>query len=212
MPDGKMPVQAIARLLGTIAAPKQGERMLFLTDYSEGKPSAQGAGRQELVSRWYKAASLLSQQKGFNLLPLALYRQTGKNNADLPKSAATQGGGHIDDLPSLVKSSNIAIAMSEYSASAPLKNLAASAPSLRVVSMPGVNAEMEGAMSADYARIDERARRLLPILQSASGFEAIFDGAGVPRGTSLHIDTRASNWIIDSGSCHNKWDFINFPS
>ena len=186
--------------------------MLFLTDYPAGKPDSRRASRSELVARWYKAASLLSQQKGFNLLPLALYRETGKSNADLPKTAATQGGGHIDDLAALVKSSSIAIAMTEYSATAPLKNLAATAPSLRVVSMPGVTAEMEGAMDADYAKINERAGKLLQVVKAAAGFEIVFSGSGLPRGTMLHIDTRASNWIIDSGMCRNAGDFINFPS
>lgn len=202
----------IAAFLGRMLAPRQGERLLFLSDYSDGKTDAAQQKRRELVIRWYAAAGILAKEKGLNLLPLVLYRETGKNNADLPKTAVTQGGGHVDDLPSLVKSANIAIAMTAYSATAPLKNLAAAAQSLRAVSMPGVNVEMEGAMAADYGRIEEKGRKLLAVVQSATGFEVIFDGAGVPRGTRLFIDTRASNWLLDAGACRKAGEVINFPS
>lgn len=201
----------IAQLLDFICAPKQGERMLFLTDYfSPSSPHERS--RALLVSRWFSAAAALSQEKGFVLLPLVLYRQTGKDNAELPKTASTQGGGHVADLAELVKSANMAIAMTEYSASAPLKNLAAASRSLRLVSMPGVTADMEPAMAADYARIEKRGNNLLAIVKNAAGFEFTFDGSGVPRGTRLFIDTRASNWLLDAALCRKAGGFINFPS
>jgi leucyl aminopeptidase (aminopeptidase T) len=207
-----MQPKQIARLLDTIVSPRKGERMLFLTDYPDGRPDAKRLGRAELLSRWHAAASMLSESTGFRLLPLVKYPETGKNNSDLPKTASTQGGGHVNDLPSLISSANIAIAMNEYSASAPLRNIAARSHNLRVVSMPGVTAEMEGAMSADYGKMDERGKKLQAIVAPAAGFEILFSGAGVPGGTRLYIDTRASNWILDSGMCRNRGDFINFPS
>ncbi len=212
MAEGKMAAERIAGLLDTIAAPKKGERILFLSDYSPGKPDARRAGRQELILRYYNAASALSAKKGCVLLPIVIYQETGRSNAELPKTASTRGGGHVDDLAALVKSANILFAMTEYSATAPLKNIAAQAPSLRVISMPGVTAEMEGAMEADYAAIEARGKRLQTVVGAATGFEIVFDGAGVPRGTRLHIDTRASNWTLDAGACKNPGDFINFPS
>ena len=212
LPGRRMKTEGIAALIETIAAPKQGERMLFLTDYPDGKMDAKRLGRQQLVNRWYEAAALVSQKKGCVLLPLVKYRETGKNNSDLPKTAATQGGGYVDNLPELVQSANIAIAMNEFSATAPLKNISARAPSLRVISMPGVTADMEPAMSSDYKKIEARGQKLLAAIKSATGFEITFDGSKVPHGTKLHVDTRANNWILDSGMCHRAGDFINFPS
>jgi len=212
LPNRRMGIEGIAKLLDTIAAPRQGERMLFLTDYPDGKPDQKALGRQELVFRWFEAASQLCQRKGCALLPLVKYRETGKPNAELPKTAVTQGGGHVDDLAALVESANIVIAMNRFSATAPLKNISARAEVLRVISMPGVSREMEGAMSADYGKIEERGKKLLAVVRSATGFEIVFDGAGVPRGTKLHVDARAGGWILDSGMCHKSGDFINFPS
>ncbi len=209
----QMQAKEIARLLDAIAAPKQGERLLFITDYSSsGKPDSKRFGRAELLTRWYAAALQLSNEQGFHVLPIVKYLETGMNNSDLPAKAATHDGGHVDNLASLISSANIVIAMTGYSATAPLRNIAAASPSLRVISMPNVNAEMEAAMSADYKKIDERGKRLLAVVQSAVGFEIIFSGVGVPSGAKLYIDTRASNWSLDSGMCHNKGDFINFPS
>jgi leucyl aminopeptidase (aminopeptidase T) len=208
-----MDQKSAAALIDTIAAPKKGERMLFLTDYSQsGKPDSRRLGRAELLARWYRAATSLAAERRFNLLPIVKYRETGKNNSDLPKTAATHDGGHVDDLQSLIASANVVIAMTQYSATAPLKNISASSPALRVISMPGVTAEMEPAMAADYKKIDARGKRLLAVVKSAVQFEAVFDGAGIPRGTKLLIDARASNWILDSGMCHSAGDFINFPS
>ncbi|MFA6489153.1 MAG: hypothetical protein WCT52_00560 [Candidatus Micrarchaeia archaeon] len=212
LPGRRMKADGIAALIDTVAAPRQGERVLFLTDYPEGKMDSRRMGRQELVNRWYEAAALLSQKKGCNLLPLVRYRETGKNNADLPKTAATQGGGYVDNLAELVASANVVVAMNEFSATAPLRNIAAAAGSLRVISMPGVSADMEPAMSTDYKKIEDRGRRLLATIKSATGFEITFDGSKIPRGTKLHVDTRANNWILDSGMCHNAGEFINFPS
>lgn len=211
---GKIPqmgIAEIAKLLGTLIAPKKGERLLFLTDYSS-KPSVRGHERAELLARWYKAAFSLAGQKGFHLLPIVKYKETGKNNADLPKTAAMHDGGHVDNLAELIASANIVIAMTAYSASAPLRVIGANAHSLRIISMPGVNASMEGAMAADYVKMQEKGRKLLAVVQSAVGFELIFDGAGIPRNTKLYIDTRANNWILEAGGCIEPGDFINFPS
>jgi len=203
--------EKIASLLDFMLAPKQGERLLFLTDYSD-KADSRRLGREALLSRFYAGARRLSQQKGLVLLPLVKYRETGANNAELPTLAATQGGGHVDKLHELLTSANIAIAMTEYSATAPLRNIAARAPSLRAVSMPGVTAGMEGAMGADYSRIAERGRKLLAVLSSATGFETLFSGSNLPPNTKLHIDTRASNWTLEDGICRKAGECINFPS
>ena len=208
---GQMALSAISKLLDTLIAPKKGERLLFLTDYSS-KPSTRGLERAELLARWYKAALELAGQKGFRVLPIVKYAETGKNNGDLPKTAMTHDGGHVDNLAELIASSNIVIAMTAYSASAPLRNIGANAHSLRIISMPGVNAEMEGAMAADYVKMQEKGRKLEAVVKSAAGFELVFDGAGVPRGTKLYIDTRANNWILEAGGCVKKGNFINFPS
>ena len=212
MERARMTSEEIAALLEAMLAPKPRERMLILSDYREGKPDKAGQGRRELVLRWQRAAAGLARKSGFNLLPLVLYLETGKSNADLPKAAVTQGGGHVDNLQEFVESADIAIAMTQYSATAPLKNIAAKSGKLRVVSMPGVNSEMEPAMAADYPAIEAREKRLLAVVQSAAGFEVTFDGKQVPRGTKLYIDTRANNWIMDAGACRKPGDFVNFPS
>lgn len=213
----QMGIAEIARLLDTLVSPQKGERLLFLTDYAS-KPGA-GAqeeavrqGRQGLLARWHKAAQLLAEKKGFRVLPIVKYPETGRPNTGLPRAASTADGGHVNSLEELIADSNIAIAMNQYSATAPLRNIAARCPKLRIISMPGVTADMEGAMSADHAKMQERGGKLLAVVKAAVGFEIIFDGSGIPRGTKLHIDTRANNWILEAGGCTRAGDFINFPS
>jgi leucyl aminopeptidase (aminopeptidase T) len=80
------------------------------------------------------------------------------------------------------------------------------------VSMPGVRQDMEYAMSADYDAISIRGKKLAAVLDSAIGFEALFDGGDVPRGTRLYIDARGTRFIVDDGMCRDPRAFINFPS
>ena len=207
----QMGISEIAGLLDALISPKKGERLLFLTDYGM-RSSSNGIFRAELLSRWYKAAGALSQQRLFHLLPIVRYPETGKNNGDLPYKAVTHDGGHVNNLPELIASSSIVIAMNEYSASAPLRNIAANSPKLRIISMPGVTAEMEPAMSADYSKMQERGGRLEAVVKAAVGFEITFAGSNMPHGTKLYIDTRAANWILEAGGCTKDGDFINFPS
>ena len=211
MDQPPMKTEHIARLLQHMLSPRKGERMLFLTDYG-GKPSVSRHSRDMLLARWHAAASLLAEHTLFRVLPIARYPETGRQNAELPSSATTPDGGRIDNLAELIASADIVIAMNEFSASAPLKNIARKAAHLRIVSMPGVTSEMEPAMATDYSRIAERGSRLLSVVEAATGFEVTFDGAGVPRGTRLFMDARASNWQLDAGICRVAGDFINFPS
>jgi leucyl aminopeptidase (aminopeptidase T) len=210
--DAKPMAEAhIARLIQNMLAPRRGERMLFLTDYGS-RPSASSLSRASLLSRWHAAASLLAEHTGFRVLPIAKYAESPSPNADLPGTAVTPDGGRVDNLPDFIASSDIVIAMTGHSASAPLKNISRKAAHLRVVSMPGVTDAMEPAMATDYSRIAERGSRLLSVVQGATGFEAAFDGAGVPSGTKLFLDARANNWQLDAGICRMAGDFINFPS
>jgi leucyl aminopeptidase (aminopeptidase T) len=202
----------IARLISVMLAPKQGERLLFITDYPDGKLSAERQARQELLMRWHNAAQLVSESRGMRILPVVKYPETGKNNADLPRTASTEDGGHVDNLPEFIASANIVIAMTEFSATAPLKNIASRAQALRVVSMPGVTTDMENAMAADYSAISDRGKRLSLAVGGAIGFEAIFDSEQVPRGTKLYIDARGTRFIVDDGMCRENGAFINFPS
>lgn len=211
MADSAMSAEQVAALINTVIAPRKGERLLFLTDYGM-RSSSNGIWRAELLARWYNAASALSQQKGFHLLPIVRYPETGKNNGDLPYKAVTHDGGHVSNLGELIASANIVIAMNSYSASAPLRNIASHCPKLRIISMPGVTADMEMAMSADCAKMQERGKRLQAVVQSAVGFEILFAGSNVPHNTKLYIDTRAANWILEAGICTKDGDFINFPS
>ena len=206
-----MATEHIARLIQNMLSPRRGERMLFLTDYGS-KPSTSRHSRDGLLLRWHTAASLLAEHTGFRVLPIVKYAEASSPNAELPPTAVTPDGGRIDDLPGFIASADIVIAMTEHSASAPLKNIAKKAAHLRVVSMPGVTAEMEPAMATDYSRIADRGARLLTVVQAATGFEVAFDGAGVPKNTRLFLDARANNWSLDAGICRMAGDFINFPS
>ncbi|MEM4554667.1 MAG: hypothetical protein QXT25_02350 [Candidatus Anstonellaceae archaeon] len=204
-------LRKIAQLLDFCFAPKENERMLFLSDYPKSTPNAEDEERKSMFFEYYKAAEIVCKQRKCRLLPAVLYEQTGKHNAELPKTAATLGGGHVNDLHELIASCSIALAITKYSATAPLKNIALKS-GLRAISMPSARRDMEGAILADYDRISQKGEKLIAAVEGAEGFEITFDGALIPKGTQLYIDTRAKNWILDGGLCRQAGQVINLPS
>ncbi len=158
----------LRKLFVDIFAPAAGENVLFLVDIpTETYPDTDAwQNRREMAKRWYGKLSELATDLDINVLPMAFYHATGANNAPLPD----QGIVEKKELPmrEIIKDTNLCIAMTEYSASAPLFVYGKEFPKLRSASMPGVAPRMENtALAADYEKVYERAHLLANKLSTA---------------------------------------------
>ena len=91
----------------------------------------------------------LAADRDFTVSPLLGFPATGANNADLPESGVL--GDDEVRVEDALTQSTLVIAMTEFSATAPLAKLAADNDDFRAASMPGVEERMEGtALAADY--------------------------------------------------------------
>jgi leucyl aminopeptidase (aminopeptidase T) len=145
---------------------------------------------------------------GINCPPLLHYAATGANNGELPESALQEGIPR--NLVEELTRADIVLALTRYSATAPLSSLARHLGTLRVASMPGVLRRMEQtALAADYAQVALRADLLAQRLTDAEAADVTFS-----TGHTMHFDLRYRTGEADNGRCHREQapHLINLPS
>ena len=117
-------------------------------------------------------------------------------------------------LGDVIRDSTILLAMTQYSASAPLLNSARKYESLRIASMPRIQRSMEETgLSADYAEVAAACARLKPLFERADGIEVTFS-----TGEFCHFDISDHKPpLVDNGHLHpgSRTDapyFANLPA
>lgn len=210
-------------LIRRVFAPRSEERQLgILVDLPDEERGDHPHWRERrgLASAWWR--QLLRLQGELGLTPrLFVYRQVGANNADLPDTVWPVDEGlppdHSDvmlgvpgvPLTSLFTEIPIWIALTELSATAPLKILARQ-HGIRAATMPGFRAAMLTALSLDYEEVHRRVMRLKELLDVAHGADFTFEVEG--RSMSLHLDLRHRTAHASSGRCSEPGTAGNLPS
>lgn len=207
MTPAPRPAFDLMRLLGDVFDPAPDERVLVLVDLPRPgiDDTPDWAARRAMAREWLDGFRRL----GCNTAPLLTYPVTSGNNADLPEI------GICDGIPvaiePMIRSSNIVVAMTTRSATAPLSMLTRECPGLRVASMPGVLKRMEAtALAANYAAVATRTRILAEKLTAAHGADVEFD-----TGHRIHFDLRHRTGHADDGMCRRDKQgirLINLPS
>src|SRR5262245_39771311 len=126
----------LRKLFIDLFEPQPGETALVLVDMPHGTlhdtPSWQQ--RRAMAERWHAALHRLGQQRGFAVSPLVSFPATGAHNANLPLEG--QQDGKPVCLNALAERATLILALTQFSASAPLIAWTRSFPRLRVASMP----------------------------------------------------------------------------
>lgn len=191
--------------------PQAGETALILIDTPHGIIADTPAWQQRraMAARWHTALAKLGSQRGFEVLPPVSYLATGAHNMDLPSE------GQQDEQPvqmhALAQQVTLLLALTQFSASAPLVGWAGRFPRMRIASMPGIAPEMEQtALAADYTRIARSCAQLRAHLDSAEYARISFSN-----GDTLTLDLRFRTAHVDDGQLHpDKLPprLVNLPS
>jgi leucyl aminopeptidase (aminopeptidase T) len=185
----------IEKLLIDVFDPQADEIVTVMVDLPHGKvlDNEGWQARREMAERWRQTVKSLAAKRGFKVNPMLTYAATGANNAELP--AEGQLGGKTVELEQAIKQSTLVIAMTSYSATAPLANLSEEVDDLRAASMPGVEQRMEGtALAADYSKVASRCRVIAGAMAGASLCEVIFS-----TGHRCWFDLRHRRPDVDDG-------------
>jgi len=201
----------VRKLLIDIFDPEPGEVTTVMVDVP--RPDCDDnpgwRARREMAERWRKALEELGAERGFTVTPILSFPATGGHNRNLPSMGAL--GETEVDLAETLQCSTLVIAMTEYSATAPLVKAVRANEKLRAASMPMVEPRMEEtALAADYQQVARRCRAIREVMQGAVLCDVCFS-----TGHRCWFDLRDREPEADDGYLHRDKEgirAINLPS
>jgi hypothetical protein len=201
----------LRKLFIDVFNPEPGETATVLLDlpHDDWRDNNAWVARRAMAERWHAALADFGAEQGFEVLPLVTFEATGMNNGQLPAN------GRLDGAPvgleEIGAQTTLLLAMTEFSASAPLIGWSKRFPQLRAASMPRVAPEMEStALAADYAQVARSCERLRERLVKAEKAEIEFS-----TGDQFVFDFRFRVAEVDDGRLHRDAPvprLINLPS
>jgi hypothetical protein len=201
----------LRKLFVDVFDPQPGETGAVFVDLPHGELADTDAWRQRraMAERWHAALSEFGAEHQFDVLPLVSFDATGMNNGQLPARGSQNGISIV--LEEIGARSTLLLALTEFSASAPLIGWTKRMPQLRAASMPKVAPQMEStALAADYAQVARSCERLRARLAGAHSADIEFS-----TGDSFLFDFRFRVPEVDDGQLHRDAPeprLINLPS
>ncbi|MBI4405699.1 MAG: hypothetical protein HY537_16195 [Deltaproteobacteria bacterium] len=187
----------------------QGEVVCVLSDFPKQQSDDSPAWKEirSMAQEWHQTFGELGKESGFKVFPLFLFPSTHVNGGELPLDYTVDGA----TLDCVLSQSTLAVALTQFSASAALGSRTLAQNDFRVASLPGVARRMERtALAADYSVVHQRSRILGELFNDAIGGEVQF-----ATGHECYFDLRFRKAFCDDGQLpRNKKGFrlINLPS
>ena len=179
--------------------------------------------RRKLAQDWAKKLASVAAEIGLKEIALLLYPNVHNNNADLPETVYffdsnaenlqaknLRANGQPVNLKEKLSQTQLVVALTEFSATAPLKILAKQM-SFRAATMPGFSPEMIPALRLDYTEINRRVQQIKKLLDEAIALEIDFS---TDKGDNFHInfDLRFRNGHASGGRFPDPGVAGNLPS
>jgi hypothetical protein len=201
----------LRKLFIDVFDPQPGETAAVLVDLPNGEliETDDWKRRRAMAERWEAALRELGRERAFLVLPMISYAATGMNNGPLPTTGWQEGKSIV--LEEVAARATLFLALTEFSASAPLIAWTRRFPQLRAASMPKVAPDMESsALAADYAQVARSCKRLRGLLAQTCGADIEFSS-----GNEFHFDFRFREPEMDAGRLPRDLPpprLINLPS
>jgi len=212
-------------LIKRVFHPKSNDRVLtILVDIPnrQVRDNANWRDRRHIAFEWKATLAEIQNDLGLEKIELVCYENVGNNNADLPEtvyrfpsdpteldSEKLVKGGDAFDLHETASEWHIVLAPTQFSATAPLKNLARQ-HRFRAASMPGFHHKMIPALQIDYEEVHRRVMKIKIRLDEAVAIKIIFEATGKPYQFSVDIRDRTGH--ASSGLIREPGTAWNLPS
>ena len=221
----ELSTEALKQLFLTVFKPRESDRVLtIIADVpDEAVPDHEDwRDRRVMAYNWWMRAIAFKHDLGLERLEIYYYPNVGSNNNDLPDTLYHWGGNPGDlnadtlvkegmsvPLADVLTETDLIIAPTEFSATAPCKMLAKQYD-FRGTTMPGFILEMLPALSLDYGKVHERIMSIKTRLDEAVREKLTFSA----RGTEyvLDCDLRHRTATPSSGMFHDDKIVGNLPS
>lgn len=174
--------------------------------------------RRRLAGEWFETLQRHGDRLPFSAITFCVYPNVGSNNNDLPDVAVVARGlpeysrlpdGTRMPLHSILESSSVVLAMTEMSATAPLKVLARE-HGFRGATMPGFSRAMIPALALDYERVDARVREFKDRMDRAAGISVSLEAEG--KHYTSFFDLRFRTGHASGGLMREPGTVGNLPS
>ena len=201
----------LRKLFIDVFDPQPGETAAVMVDMPHGelRDNDPWEARRAMAWRWHSALAELGKERRFEVSPFVSFDATGMNNGQLPGQGGRSGVDVV--LEDIGAQTTLLLAMTEFSASAPLIGWTKQFPQFRAASMPRVAPEMEStALAADYSQVARSCERLRARLAVAHSAEIEFSS-----GDQFVFDFRFRVPEVDDGQLHRDAPdprLINLPS
>ncbi len=195
-------------------------RLAILVDIPDQTPdNEKWQKRRELAFEWF--SELKKKNHDFCSIEFIVYKDVGTNNGELPdlfyfaEEKLPFNQFELENFPAISReelfaSRNLFIAPTEFSTTAPLKNLAKKYL-FRAATMPGFSMDMLPACEIDYQKVYERTTLLKEKLDAAQN--ALIDFQVDNRDNyQLLIDLRFRSAHLSAGVFDQPGMVGNFPS
>ena len=213
---------ALIALVEQAFEPGSEDRLLtVLTDLPDTQcpDTATWRWRREEAARWARTLKSWGVARGLDAR-LILYRNVRHANADLPaqgwswEADTLPQSADVAGLPDCVISERLAeggilLALTEFSATAPLKVAARTLP-IRGATLPGYTAAMAPALALDAVEVRRRVGRLKGLLDKAALAEATFETSGRVQ-YRLELDLRGRTAHASDGHFPHPGTVGNLP-
>jgi len=206
----RLSVEELENLIRRVFAPGPDDRRLaLLVDHPDAEcPDRMGwEDRRALALEWRDG--LRASDLGFASVELFDYPNVHANNADLPAMATSRDGGAAVAFEEIFSTHSIVIALTELSASAPLK-IAAPRHGFRAASMPGFSREMVPALRLDFDDVQRRCESIKLLLDRSAGATLAWNAGG--REGRFHLDLRGRLAVASGGVIRKPGIAGNLPS
>ena len=183
----------LKKYLRDVFEPQPGEQVLIMIDVPHGDiaDNKDWKDRREMAARWRQGFLDI----GFAVAPLLEIEATGAHNLELPEKAM-QVGVEVPTLE-VIKEYTIILAMTEFSATAPLTRLFKKNDHLRGASMPRVQSYMERtSLICDVKRMAYKTQMLKELLDQTNGARVNFSTS-----QEMYFDLRFRTAQIDDCLC-----------
>jgi len=174
--------------------------------------------RRRFAAEWFTMLREQFKELPFREIDFCVYPNVGSNNNDLPETVSLVDGctekAESSDpkdlsLSDLLSSSSVVIALTELSATAPLKVLAREY-GFRGATMPGFSRKMIPALLLDYGKVNQRVIEIKQRMDRATGAKIILsDGS---REYESYYDLRHRTAHASGGVIREPGQVANLPS
>lgn len=213
------PPFSLSRLLRTVFAPKQGERICILIDLDrpremEGFRFLQDPAltiQRNAHDHFYQALrSGVMYELGLTGGDMFAYQKTGGSNLDLPKTAVDVDGREVDLAEEVYQKFDLILCISTYSATAPLTAFA-KRYGFRGATLHGVNdIILASGLAVDYDEVSRQAELLRSGMTRADWAE--IDFAVAEQRYTLRLELAGQEAQKSHGLCRGGPDVANLPA